>query len=101
MRFPSWALKALSRALPGSAFHTRGVLGIRHAPLLQQSLLSCDGTTARDRRNALRKGAKVGAGPAVASPRSGPTQSPARGWNWHVDRNSLQNRGREERLGPV
>jgi hypothetical protein len=31
MRVPIWALKALSRAVPGLAFHTRGVLGIRNA----------------------------------------------------------------------
>jgi hypothetical protein len=37
---PSWALKALSGAPPNSAFHTKGVLGTRHAPLSRALRLS-------------------------------------------------------------
>jgi len=36
---PSWALKALSGAPPNSAFHTKGVLGTRHAPLSRALLV--------------------------------------------------------------
>ena len=41
----SWALKALSGAPPNSAFHTKGVLGTRHAPVSRALLvLSLDRT---------------------------------------------------------
>ena len=39
---PSWALKALSGAPPNSAFHTKGVLGTRHAPV-SRALHRCAG----------------------------------------------------------